>query len=248
MRSLVEKVVGALAPLQNNINADQSHLIQKGRALLRKEGFEPNPVGAGNKKTGLPGTYRPVGASCPSSCALLGAGCYAQKGNVALAQKRAEVELTRDLSSAALGMAVAKHTQAGPCRLHVSGDLLRDGSADREYMAGLADIAKQIDNPSGTSAYGYTHAGEDTISEAELWHLASVGIRIRRSLDKAEDMDENTAIVAERNFANFGEIKGIAKRKGLKVAKCREQLDGTSCAECKLCWEKPEVVITFAKH
>lgn len=250
---MVQAIVKALEVLRNGNGSfeastkGQEKAIKKGRKALQDAGFNPNPVGAGNSKTELPGTYRPVGKSCPSSCALLGAGCYAQKGRVALAQVRAETDLSRDLSSAGLAMTVAVETEAGPARLHVAGDMLREGALDKPYMEGLKEMAKAVRKngkairPNTTMAFGYSHAN---LSEEDLSSFRDAGIVIRPSLDKAPA--PGGAFVAEKDFSNFKEIK--LANPGVKVAKCREQLEGISCAKCRLCWERTDLCILFAKH
>lgn len=102
---------------------------------------------SGNAKLG-PGwgcTYRPVGPTCPSSCPLLGNGCYAQRGRVALFQRRA-------------GSATAELGHLDGCarvRWEVSGDALWRGRLDRAYHR--AKLAWHARNP-GSISLGYTHA------------------------------------------------------------------------------------------
>lgn len=230
----------------NKPNRTQKFYIEEGRKALRSAGFEPNPVGVGNSKTELPGTYRPVGLSCPKTCALLDSGCYAQKGRVNMVQVRAETVLSRDLSSAGLAMMTAANmAKPGPARLHVSGDLLKDGTLDLDYIKGLAEIAPKVSSVSPVKAYGYTHAKGEEARKA-ISELKAAGIVIRPSLD--DKPAPGGAFVAKKNFSNFLELK--MANPGVPMAKCREQLDGTSCANCGICYEEKydKVCVIFAQH
>lgn len=244
---MVDQIVETLEKaFANKQGRNQDYYIKTGREALRQEGFEPNPVGVGNRKTELPGTYRPVGASCPKTCALLGEGCYAQKGRVNMVQVRAEVNLAKDLSSAGLAMATAANmAKPGPARLHVSGDLLKNGELDQDYIDGLVEMAPKVSSESPVKAYGYTHAKGEEARKA-ISRLKSAGIVIRQSLD--DKPAPGGAFVAEKNFSNFIELK--MANPGVPMAKCREQVDGTSCANCGICYEEKydKVCVIFAKH
>lgn len=242
----MQAILEALSPVINRTFPSQASLVAAGRKALQAAGVEPNPVGVGNAKTELPGTYRPVGASCPSTCALLGSGCYAQKGHVALAQNRAKVDLDKDLGAAALAMvAASKLPTPKPARLHVSGDLLKQGELDSAYIAGLQLLAPSIPSKSPVKAYGYTHAKGPEVTEA-IQDLKAAGIVIRPSLD--DKPEPGGAFVAEKGFRNFQELK--LANPDTKLVKCREQVDGTSCANCGICWDAKTAshCVIFAKH
>ena len=81
MQALVQRIRLAIRP-----HRSVRHAINTAREIARANGG-CNPVGANNGKTGLPGTYNRVGQSCPGDCPWFDNGCYAQKGNVALAQR-----------------------------------------------------------------------------------------------------------------------------------------------------------------
>ena len=73
--------------------------------------------------------YRPVGPSCPSDCALLDAGCYAQQGNVNIHQRRANGETFDPVAWA------DRLPMGALIRWNVSGDVVGpDGAEYREAI------------------------------------------------------------------------------------------------------------------
>ena len=87
-----------------------------------------SPVGVSNKKTGTVSTYRKVGDTCPSECQFLNNGCYAQKGHVAIQQRRHKT-LKSDLLSVLLAVSFASNLNI-PVRLNVSGDFFLNDKVD----------------------------------------------------------------------------------------------------------------------
>lgn len=205
------------------------------RALLRKHALPFVPFGDGDTKTASPGTYRPVGASCPATCRYLNNGCYAQSGNVAMAQRRATLGRDAALHSAAAAMVWAQRS-GRIARLHVSGDL--GVEVDPDYVSGLCTIAREVRAVSGADvvAWGYSHHPDGP------WRmtLADAGIVVRLSDHAGPD---GAIVVGTRDDA-----RAVREETGAKVAVCPAQLSDVTCAECRLCWTRPDLTIAFLAH
>jgi hypothetical protein len=67
MRALVAAAVDACFTLDGRPRS-VSGALSGARKAVRALGIWPSPVGAGNGKTGAPGTYRRVHATCPRTC------------------------------------------------------------------------------------------------------------------------------------------------------------------------------------
>ena len=188
------------------------------------------PFGDGDSKTGSPGTYRPVGRSCPSDCPYLGRGCYAEVGNVALHQCRSTIDRESAVNSAAACMAIASiHGQRA--RLHVSGDFGANGQIDREYVRRLAQMAQLVRAETGRwgLAWTYTHFPPADFEPYRL-ALQARGITVVYS-DHAEP---GGAVVWHHNDVDTLR----ANNPGVKFGKCPAQLSkNMDCAKCGLCWK-----------
>ena len=116
-------------------------ILAFGRQLAACLDLPMNPIGAGNAKTATASTYRPVGASCPP-CPFE-TTCYALRGLVRFHQERATTDCRASLTASALAMIAA--WKAGTlARLHVSGDFIKDGLIDDEYIYGLAELGQLL--------------------------------------------------------------------------------------------------------
>lgn len=204
-------------------------------------GLAPSPVGDRNAKTGAVGTYRQVGLSCPSTCPLLGAGCYAQKGRTTMAAKRASATLAGDLAAVAIG-AVLAATLGAPLRLHVSGDVtLLDHNSDAidpAYLAGVAAILTAVADWLGAPVpcWTYTH-----VEDAETVRAAWLGlVTVWHS-----DNDSVGGAIVVPSFAEH-------KRDKRHTYCPNQRTDGAiDCATCKLCFMPAGLdkrTIVFAIH
>lgn len=218
-------------------------LLPRARAAVLKAGLPLNPVGGGNRKTGTPATYRPVGATCPSSCPYLGNGCYAQQGFVYHHQGNASPDWLPSATSALVAMVLAARLET-VARLHVSGDLTRDDQVDRAYVAALEQLGRYLRAQlelTGPLAWTYTHL---TPAQLGPWHerLKAAGIVVRFS----DQLGHDGVIVAP--FSEVPELR--LRHPGQRLAKCLAQLtdDRIPCASCKLCWERPDLTIVFRPH
>lgn len=229
---------------------------QRVRDVVRAFGHT-NPVGNSNSKVTMPATYRPVGATCPSTCpqlpkALGGTSntraCLALNGNVQLHQKRATPLLWSSMRAATIAV-VSAARWGQVARLHVSGDLCgTDGKVDVEYVNALIIMARAVREslrlPEGTVlAFGYTH-----LTRAELgdhWQqMFDAGIVFRFSGDNGKwgavvtDDREGAPRIARELGATFCPEQAVHDADKAKPVK-----RVVTCESCTLCWTKDRLIL-----
>lgn len=214
-------------------NARMDHVM---RRVLRRAGVEPTPFGEGDRKTAAPGTYRPVGKTCPPACPYLGHGCYAQTHHVGRHQARATDERVAAVGAAAAAMVWAAVT-GRVARLHVSGDF-GSPEVDTEYVAAVALVARtvrKLRGGDGPVAWAYTHHPLGPWATV----LGEAGVSLRQSdyLGVA-----GAVVVADRASAQ------ALRSPTTKVAVCPAQLRDVTCQDCRLCWTRHDVTIAFIAH
>lgn len=199
------------------------------------------PVGAGDAKTGTTGTYRPVISTCPVTCPQM-EGCYALGGNVGIHQRRATESMDAAVNAAVVAIIAARKAGLGAARLHVSGDFGRsDAEVDcyvRKLVLALIQLRKAT-GWGGVLAWTYTHH-----PRAMYWAplLRALGVHVRES----EKLGRNGAVVVSDFEPDT--MRRVRAESPAPVAKCPAQLRDTTCVECRLCWERPDVAIAFAAH
>jgi hypothetical protein len=204
-----------------------------------------NPVGAGNAKTNVPSTYRPVGVAgsgrgtCPATCAYLSSRtCYAMSGRTAIQEASSSSDTVRSLNAAAIAM-VAAAMGGQQARLHVSGDLMsaESGGVDAAYVAGLAAIARAIRARYGvdTVAWTYTHAIGPDIDAARATLIES-GVFVRLS----DRPVAGGAIVSDARASD------VRRATGVPSVLCPAQLtrNAVTCARCLKCSD-PTLLVVF---
>lgn len=190
----------------------------------------------GGKRIPFYATYRAVGATCPATCPLLNAGCYAQGGNVNLHQRDA---YSLDDGAAFLA-GLSLMPPGATVRLHVSGDVMLDGALDEAYLSAMLDGARSRPD---VTFYGYTHA----------WRLIDrsrfafpPNFVLNASCDGPADVAEARA--AGWDTTTVVPSDGGWKRQGDTVV-CPQQTAGLSCAECKLCMRSDRsLTVAFRAH
>lgn len=239
MQTFTDKIVPFIKALRAiPLRGPSEFFFERARKLALKQfNVKANPMGLRNKKIQGPATYRQVGGSCPP-CPYLEV-CYAGGGNVALHARRASEEAFPALVSIAIAL-VATEQSGTPVRLHVSGDLCRDGVLDMEYVAGLLTLSNLYENRKGAWAWSYTHLTPADFEPHRL-RLKEAGIVVLYS-DRFE--------VGGAVIWPFDEIETLRADPGVTYAKCREQLDGTPCVSCDLCVKAREkgICIVFKPH
>jgi hypothetical protein len=196
----------------------------------------------GRKDIPFYATYREVGTTCPSTCPLLNAGCYAQAGNVAI-QARGRVSAN---DGSVFLNALDRVPTGGIVRLHVSGDVLKDGdkngsdTLDVDYLDALIKGATLRPD---VSFYGYTHAWR-LIDRARF--LFPANFVLNASCDTVDEVTEARSAGWDTVTVVPHDVKG--KRFG-DVVVCPNQTVGLSCAECKLCFKSErKLTVAFKAH
>jgi hypothetical protein len=184
---------------------------------------------------GVDATYTSIRATCPASCSLRDAGCYAQGGNVALHVRR--------LDQAATGLTPiqAARYEAGAIdaawgggrvpegqllRLHVAGDARTTGAA-RVLGAAVARWLKR----GGRAAWSYTHAWRAVPRSA--WGPVSVLASMESTKDAAAAMGRGYAPAVV--VPAFPTGARAWQQDGVRWIPCPAQAGDRTCDECRLC-------------
>jgi hypothetical protein len=197
-----------------------------------------------NVKVGpMAATYRPVGDTCPLSCDLLGRSCYAQKGNVAIHQRRSASD-THELDIAlSKGARVIRH--------HVSGDFFTNDVFDRAYFDYVCAWHREHPRVHG---YAYTHRIQDIISAGYTASTLPSNFVLMASLNASDGPD----IIAMARGAGFRYARVSAtptdalESRTKNEAVCPIQLSTRkdspiTCSTCKLCLHGRSDIV-FIKH
>lgn len=188
--------------------------------------------------------------TCPASCPLRRAGCYAEGGRVGLISRDLNAVAQRDGHTAESVIRLEAGLIRGlnptkPLRLHVVGDAPTERCA-----AILADACAERTGPTWT----YTHAWRD------VRRLAWGGVQVWASLDSPAQMEQAEEQGYQQMALVVAEHKSASARleKGRLHIPCPAQTkQGVTCAKCRICWHGPErwrhrgvdsVVVEFAVH
>lgn len=222
-------------------------LVARVRRSFIRAGYPIAPVGVGNAKTRVASTYRPIGetgsGTCPTGCPYLDSGCYGRGGNCNLHQRRAETyPLVAYIASTIAAIAVARSAGLA-ARLHVTGDLCREGRLDREYLESLVEIGHQWPRRMSTDralAFTYTHLSDPGEARYAIDRLRAAGIVCLWS-DRI--MVGGAIVVADRVEAR---MLAREHRATCRIVLCAAQSHGVSCAECRLCERAPALGLCMA--
>lgn len=236
--------------------------IRKAGALFVDTTGNEKVVGPAKARKGIADvTYASISRSCPSTCQLRDAGCYAQTGKVQMTVSRLDREAKafdlneRDVARAEAFNIVNSHLDAKGhhlpvedtrvLRLHVSGDastpeaarILSDAVGEwYRRSPGIIASKGYLDVP-GTPrrCWSYTHAWRSVPRSA--WSRVSV-------LGSADDFGE-AKLVHGRGYAPtivVASFEGNSKpildpKSGIRFIKCPAQTkEQFSCVECRLCF------------
>jgi hypothetical protein len=198
-----------------------------------------------NSKVGKISITAASQSSCPPTCPLRGAGCYAEVGRANLVTSRLNSsDVTDPIQIAHLEAdAIRKLSGRRMLRLHVVGDCYFDKGAEI-----LAEAAAEHTAKKGMPVFTYTH-GHST--KRESWGSISVLRSCERmeQVQKAHKDGFAAAMVVERH-----ESKHAYQKDGFTIIPCPQQTGAVKdCASCKLCSQDKKLhskraVIAFAIH
>jgi hypothetical protein len=202
---------------------------------------------SGNRKTGnVSATYREVGSTCPSSCSLLGNGCYAKLGLVGLQSMKSGIDdkdayyLTQFFQKAGPKGVPFK----GLIRHHVSGDVFRNDAPDFEYITAMNEAHMSRPDVQG---WGYTH-GWKALQATDFY---AKGLTMNASCETIEEVKEakskgwDTVMVV-----SSGETRTAWVEDGLPMVVCPQQYkERVTCTSCLMCVKKKrKYTIVFRAH
>lgn len=215
---------------------------------------------AGSKNTKLLGskkvdaTYASIHASCPTTCPLMGEGCYAELGYVGIQSHRLDKQ-TKGMSPIKVARAEAKAIdqshKGGPIpdkrdlRLHVAGDS-RTIKGTRLVNAAI----KRWKFRGGGDCWSYTHAWKHV--PRKEWDNVSILASVS-NVEEARQAQERgyaPAIVVSEHISDKAyQLEGS----DIKWIPCPAQTREVGCTDCRLCFNANRLHdanfgIAFAAH
>lgn len=182
-----------------------------------------------NAKTGEVSATYASQSSCPRSCPLMGAGCYAESGPCNMTTQRLNRSPVQSPIEVALEEAAAIRTLSGkrPLRVHVVGDC-RTNEAAIHVSRAMADYPN--------ASWTYTHAWRDV--DVESWN----GQHVTASCETFEAVEEAYA-------KGYKSTAIVLAEPDSRAIMCPQQTKGVQCVDCKLCWtEHAKRPIGFIVH
>lgn len=203
-----------------------------------------------NAKLGATSATYASQASCPGSCPLQGAGCYAEYGPLGYQTARLNRSPITDPMTIALEEAAAIDRLSGDrlLRLHVVGDCPTPASAQIVTAACRAYAQRGMQPRHGKKVWSYTHAWRDVARKdwGQVSILASceTPAQVRRAMRKGYAAALIVPEFASDKLYSLG---------GLKILPCPWQTRGVQCYTCRLCLDdtrlrKARIVIGFQAH
>lgn len=196
-----------------------------------------------NRKTGpMAAVYRSQ-ESCPTTCPLMGSGCYAEHG----AGGGGPFRLADRHGSDDLGkLRALRHTmpRGGWLRLNVSGDFLTDdGTPDAEYIDAVNHLARKRPD---VRILAYTHAWR-ILTPDTFAFVVNASCETPAELAEAQSAGWPTVLADTGGDTTLiGSAPG-----GRRVIQCpAETRDGVTCARCGACGvtTRTRPTIAFVAH
>lgn len=161
---------------------------------------------------------------------------YLARYDVDRLERTLRAELSAQLASLPAGSTVVM-------RIHEAGDFL---SSDHASM--WLDIAEDFPQ---VTFYGYSRSWTVNGIGSVLSAMNTLpNVVIRQSLDNvaAKDAHDGAAPVAfiSGSFNKRWNKREVPYNKGAVV--CPEQLGGPGCADCGICWTRPQLAVQFLRH
>lgn len=192
----------------------------------------------GNSKTAIP-TTRSARSTCPSTCPLLGNGCYAENFPMVMQWNKLTVG---GISYADLLDEISRLKRGTLWRHNDAGDLI--GRGNRIDLTALVAL---VDANRGRRGFTYTHWPWQENYEAIQWSNL-LGFTINVSVESHADAKDAyllglpVALVADQ-------VGAVEHLDGVKFVVCPAQTKGWTCKDCGLCAVADrEYVIVFRPH
>lgn len=192
----------------------------------------------GNSKTAIP-TTRSARSTCPSSCPLMGKGCYAENFPMVMAWDKLT---TGGISYADLLDEISRLKRGMLWRHNDAGDLL--GSGDTIDLTALVAL---VDANRGRRGFTYTH-WDWWKNRKELKWANLQGFTINVSVSSRSDAKAAyieglpVALVADQ-------VGAVEDYDGIRYVVCPAQTKGWTCKDCGLCAAADrEYVVVFRPH
>lgn len=199
-----------------------------------------------NRKLGAVSATYASQSTCPLSCPLRGAGCYAEAGRMGIHTRRLnDSDITAPEAVAQVEAdAIDRLTGRFPLRLHVVGD-----APNAECARIVSDAAARHTKKHGQPVWTYTHALD---VPREAWGSVSV----LRSCERIDDVVQalKDGFGAAMVVPEFKQDTAYPIGEGLTGIPCPEMTGkAESCLSCGLCMKADKLragrkVILFAAH
>lgn len=219
-----------------------------------------------NSKTGPIPVATISSESCPSSCPLLGAGCYAEHGPLRI-HWDAVTRKEKGMDFEAFLKRVKKLPRHGLWRYGQAGDL--PGKGDKIDTDQLIDLARANQN---RPVIAFTHKPPTEENMEALQQASSLGFNVNLSADNMAEADEfcdlsvSVVVVLPLEYARKTKGKEWSetisqyrdRTKNLpkttprqrRIAVCPATYTDTRCSECRICsnHNRNGVVVGFPVH
>lgn len=220
------------------------------RFLLPHEAMTQQAVSAvnisKNEKVGIAHATYVSQKSCPTTCPLLNAGCYAEHGNIAFHLRRmnkaAEALGALELARLEADAIEAKLSGSLDLRIHVVGDCTTNEAASIVSQAALSKLR------SSKKPWSYSHAWRSV--DRSAWGDVSVlaSCETPAQVVEAQDRGWATAMIVDKFQGDKLYTDGQ-----LKVLPCPNQTREVKCVDCRLCLGDTRlrdkgITIGFAAH
>lgn len=235
-----------------------------------------------NRKLGprVASISRPVGPSCPPACPFLTGQmpdgseipkdelCYAESIQVRYpsVRKSWESNYHRDPEARArwrvemanrIVKARSKRRPVVAVRIHVGGDFLRAGALDRDYLADLLRVLRDVRERCGDGCayWFYTHAWRELAPHVA--YLRRLDVQCFASVHSASEARDALALgyrlAIDPGKRISPETPSTSTWNGLKVLTCPEQrkgADAVTCTTCGYCFREYKEArhVAFYRH
>lgn len=203
---------------------------------------------SGNKKTGPIPVTTSSENTCPVTCPLYGAGCYAKSGPLALHwRKVSDSEEKRSMDSESFLEAITALPRGQLWRHNQAGDMpAYNGDIDPVFARRIVKANK------GKQGFTYTHHVMNKHNITMVQKMNDKGFTVNHSADNVQ-----AAVKAYKDLSGIPvatilpiDSPNVQTVSGVKVVACpAEKSDRISCANCGLCADKDrDYIIGFRVH